>query len=94
MVSEDSEVSQLLYQFCSPKSPLHSKIDYEHSFDVFLLFSAVAMAPQFEMAVGLKKGHKVTKVPQKPRPSRRRGVSNVSEEITIIRFNHGEPLFG
>ena len=33
------------------------------------------MAPQYEMAVGLKKGHKVTKLQQKPRPSRRRGVS-------------------
>lgn len=33
------------------------------------------MAPQYEMAVGMKKGHKVTKLPQKPRPSRRRGVS-------------------
>ena len=32
------------------------------------------MAPQYEMAVGLKKGHKVTKLQQKPRPSRRRGV--------------------
>ena len=38
------------------------------------LFSPVAMAPQYEMAVGLKKGHKVTKLSQKPRPSRRRGV--------------------
>ena len=38
------------------------------------LFFPVAMAPQYEMAVGLKKGHKVTKLSQKPRPSRRRGV--------------------
>ena len=34
-----------------------------------------AMAPQGEMSVGLKKGHKVTKLPRKIRPSRRRGVS-------------------
>ena len=42
--------------------------------DRSFFFPPVAMAPQYEMAVGLKKGHKVTKLQQKPRPSRRRGV--------------------
>lgn len=37
-------------------------------------FFFVAMAPQYEMAVGLKKGHKVTKLQKQERPSRRRGV--------------------
>ena len=31
--------------------------------------------PPMEMAIGLKKGHKVTKNAMKPRPSRRKGVS-------------------
>ena len=44
------------------------------------------MAPQYEMAVGLKKGHKVTKLQQKPRPSRRRGVSlSLSPCPTLLR---------
>ena len=33
-------------------------------------------SPQLEMAVGLKKGHKVTKNAMKPKPSRRKGVSS------------------
>ena len=43
---------------------------------IALLFF-VAMAPQYEMAVGLKKGHKVTKLQKQERPSRRRGVRDV-----------------
>ena len=31
--------------------------------------------PRYDLAVGLKKGFKTTKNPQKPRPSRRKGVS-------------------
>ena len=34
------------------------------------------MAPQYELAVGLKKGHRVTKLQKRERPSRRRGVSS------------------
>nr|AAX48870.1 L36 [Suberites domuncula] len=41
------------------------------------------MAPQYEMAVGLKKGHKVTKVQQKERPSRRRGF--LSKRVKFVR---------
>ena len=33
------------------------------------------MARNLEMAVGLHKGHKTTKTVQKPKPSRRKGVS-------------------
>ena len=33
-------------------------------------------SPPLEMAVGLKKGHKVTKNAMKPKPSRRKGVCN------------------
>ncbi|MPC75626.1 60S ribosomal protein L36 [Portunus trituberculatus] len=33
------------------------------------------MAPRYEMAVGLNKGHKVTKNTRKPKPSSRKGVS-------------------
>nr|ABZ04244.1 ribosomal protein rpl36 [Lineus viridis] len=32
------------------------------------------MAPRYEMACGLHKGHKVTKNVRKPRPSRRKGA--------------------
>ena len=51
-------------------------VGFNVNFEVgrLFLFFPVAMAPQYEMAVGLKKGHKVTKLSQKPRPSRRRGV--------------------
>jgi hypothetical protein len=31
--------------------------------------------PRYDLAVGLNKGFKTTKNPQKPRPSRRKGVS-------------------
>ena len=40
------------------------------------------MAPT-EMAVGLKKGHKVTKNVQKPKPSRRKGAGN--KRVKFIR---------
>ena len=33
--------------------------------------------PKYDLAVGLKKGFKTTKNPQKPRPCRRKGVSNL-----------------
>ena len=49
---------------------------------IALLFLTV-MAPQYEMAVGLKKGHKVTKLQKQERPSRRRGVSDVFSRDTI-----------
>lgn len=39
------------------------------------IFVALKMAPK-EMAVGLHKGHKVTKNVTKPKPSARKGVSN------------------
>ena len=48
-----------------------------------LLF--IAMAPQYEMAVGLKKGHKVTKLQKQERPSRRRGVSSVCSLVFSVR---------
>ncbi|XP_068693858.1 large ribosomal subunit protein eL36-like [Montipora capricornis] len=41
------------------------------------------MAPNVEMAVGLHKGHKTQKIPQKPRPSRRKGQSN--KRVKFIR---------
>lgn len=41
------------------------------------------MAPQYEMAVGLKKGHKVTKLPKVARPSRRRGF--LSKRVKFVR---------
>jgi large subunit ribosomal protein L36e len=41
------------------------------------------MAPQYEMAVGFKKGHKVTKLQQKPRPSRRRGF--LCKRVKFVR---------
>ncbi|XP_013388351.1 60S ribosomal protein L36-like [Lingula anatina] len=41
------------------------------------------MAIRYEMAVGLNKGHKVTKNVMKPRPSRRIGVLN--KHIKFIR---------
>ena len=51
----------------------------------------VEMAPQYEMAVGLKKGHRVTRLQNQARPSRRRGVSATyltssqsEEEVCII----------
>lgn len=43
----------------------------------------MVMAPQYEMAVGLKKGHKVTKLPKQERPSRKRGVSDMFSCYTI-----------
>ncbi|WP_395239508.1 hypothetical protein, partial [Salmonella sp. s54412] len=39
--------------------------------------------PQMEMAVGLKKGHKVTKNAMKPKPSRRKGTTN--KRVKFIR---------
>ena len=44
---------------------------------LFVLLCCSKMAPKQEMAmaVGLKKGHKVTKNASKPKPSRRKGVS-------------------
>ena len=43
--------------------------------DVCLLFTEEKMAIIYDMAVGLKKGHKVTPNTRRPRPSRRKGVS-------------------
>lgn len=37
---------------------------------------------QYKLAVGLGKGHKVTKNEYKPRPSRRKGVSEV--DVTSV----------
>lgn len=39
--------------------------------------------PAMEMAVGLKKGHKVTKNAKKPRPAQRKGAS--SKRVKFIR---------
>merc|ERR1712198_151101 len=41
------------------------------------------MAPKLEMAVGLQKGHKVTKNVTKPKPSRRKGARN--NRVKFIR---------
>merc|ERR1712212_786326 len=41
------------------------------------------MAPKLEMAVGLQKGHKVTKNVTKPKPSRRKGAAN--KRVRFIR---------
>lgn len=42
------------------------------------------MAPQHELAVGLKKGHRVTKLQKQEKPSRRRGVSDL-EPFGVIK---------
>jgi hypothetical protein len=52
-------------------------------------------SPQLEMAVGLKKGHKVTKNAMKPKPSRRKGVSNklvmaIYMEAGLARLSYGD----
>jgi len=41
------------------------------------------MARNTEMAVGLHKGHKTTKTVQKPKPSRRKGVSSRFVQLGI-----------
>ncbi|XP_028415987.1 60S ribosomal protein L36-like [Dendronephthya gigantea] len=40
-------------------------------------------SPKLEMAVGLQKGHKVTKNAMKPKPSRRKGACN--KRVKLIR---------
>merc|ERR1711915_383496 len=49
---------------------------------LFGLNNIRVMAPT-EMAVGLKKGHRVTKNVQKPKPSRRKGAAN--KRVRFIR---------
>ncbi|XP_063676306.1 large ribosomal subunit protein eL36-like [Bolinopsis microptera] len=41
------------------------------------------MAPQMEMSVGLEKGHKVTKLPKRAKPSQRKG--HRSKRVKFIR---------
>lgn len=59
---------------------------------IALLFFIV-MAPQYEMAVGLKKGHKVTKLQKQERPSRRRGVSDAFATRLIFQCKIAEWQF-
>ena len=42
------------------------------------------MGKRYEMAVGLNKGHKVTKNVTKPKPSYRKGVC---KSLSLITFN-------
>ena len=42
-----------------------------------VVFISSVMAIKYDLAVGLRKGHKTTKNVQKPRPSRRKGVSKI-----------------
>ena len=43
----------------------------------------IRMAPQMEMSVGLEKGHKVTKLPKRAKPSQRKG--HRSKRVKFIR---------
>ena len=52
---------------------------------------SAAMALRYPMAVGLNKGHKVTKNVSKPRHSRRRGVSAGSAVGVSSPEGSGEP---
>ena len=48
-----------------------------------LISKPIRMAPQMEMAVGLDKGHKVTKLPKRQKPSQRKG--HRSKRVKFIR---------
>jgi len=53
---------------------------FDESTSILVLGS---MAP-LEMSVGLAKGHKTTKNSQKPKPARRKGVSNLNHLLNVV----------
>ncbi|EDO26488.1 predicted protein [Nematostella vectensis] len=71
----------------SPPSPSQAESDGGDDEDV-----VVNMAPKVEMAVGLQKGHKVTKNVTKPKPSRRKGKEEI-ENNGIIGCGIGTLIF-
>ena len=62
--------------FFGHHSPLATSFQYINIYIALIpIFSSQKMAIRYDLAVGLNKGHKVTKNVLKPRASRRKGVS-------------------
>ena len=57
-----------------------------------VVFISSVMAIKYDLAVGLRKGHKTTKNVQKPRPSRRKGVSKMITYLLSSIPHYGRKL--